>query len=67
MHLNETSQFLLLTLAIFCLTLGAVLLLFSVIEWIFFALGFIGIFLWISSIAIGLGALFLFVYRRMST
>lgn len=67
MQLSETSRFLLLTLAIFCLTLGAVLLLFSVIEWMFFALGFIGIFLWISSIALALGGLFLFVYRWKST
>lgn len=65
MRLNENSRFIFLTLGVFCLMLGAAVLLFSLIERVFFAVSFVGLFVGLSSIAIALGAiLLLFGGRR---
>ena len=64
MRLNENSRFMILTLGVFCLMLGAAVLLFSLIERVFFAVNFVGIFVRGSSIAIALGALLLLLCRR---
>jgi hypothetical protein len=64
MQLNENSRFIILTLGVFCLMLGAAVLLFSLIERVFFAVHFVGLFVGASSIAIALGALLLLACRR---
>ena len=66
MQLNENSQFIFLTLGVFCLTLGAAALLLSLIEWAFFAVRFVGLFVSASSITIMLGAVLLRLGRRRS-
>ena len=57
MQLSENSRFISLTLGVFCLTLGAAVLLFSLIERVCFAMKFIGLVVGLSSIAIALGAI----------
>ncbi len=64
MQLNENSRFIILTLSVFCLMLGAAVLLFSLIERVFFAVNFVGLFVAASSIALALGALLLLLGRR---
>ncbi|HKX27881.1 MAG TPA: hypothetical protein VJ302_09330 [Blastocatellia bacterium] len=59
MPLNENHRFIVLTLGVFCLTLGTAVLLFSLIERVFFAVRFIGWFMELSSIAILFGAILL--------
>jgi hypothetical protein len=66
MQLNENSRFIILTLGVFCLMLGAAVLLFSLIERLFFAEGFVGLFVGASSIAVALGAILLRLGRRKS-
>jgi hypothetical protein len=66
MQFNENSRFVFLTLGVFCLTLGAAVLLFSLIDKLFFAEGFVGLIIGLSSISIALGAIFLFCCRRRS-
>ena len=66
MQLNETSRFLLLTLGVFCLTLGVAVLLLSLIERVFFAVGFVNLYVELSSIVIVLGAVLLLWCRRTS-
>lgn len=64
MRLNENSRFIFLTLGVFFLMLGATVLLFSLIARVFFALGFVGLFVVASSIALALGTLLLLLCRR---
>ncbi|MGE0129283.1 MAG: hypothetical protein AB7U82_14500 [Blastocatellales bacterium] len=64
MRLNENSRFIVLTLGVFCLMLGAAVLFFSLIERVFFAENFIGSVVGASSIAIALGAALLWLCRR---
>ena len=64
MRLNENSRFIFLTLGVFFLMLGATVLLFSLIERVFFAVSFVGLFVVASSIALALGALLLLLCRR---
>ena len=64
MRLNENARFIFLTLGVFCLTLGAAVLLFSLIELAFFAISFVGLCVRLSSIAITLGAILLLFSRR---
>jgi len=59
MRLNENARFIFLTLGVFCLTLGAAVLLLSLIERALFAMSFIGLCVGLSSIAIALGAILL--------
>ena len=66
MRLNENSRFMILTLGVFCLMLGVAVLLFSLIERMFFAVSFVGLFVGASSIAIALGAALLLLVRRRS-
>jgi hypothetical protein len=66
MQLNENSRFMFLTLGVFCLTLGTAILLFSLIERILFRVGFVGLFIGLSSFAIALGAVILMLVRRTS-
>lgn len=66
MQLNENSRFIILTLGVFCLMLGAAVLLFSLIERLFFAVSFVGLFVVASSIALALGAVLLHLGRRKS-
>ncbi|HEY7182867.1 MAG TPA: hypothetical protein VIC84_15665 [Blastocatellia bacterium] len=64
MRLNENSRFIALTLGVFCLTLGAASLLFSLVERVFLAEHFAGSVVVTSSIAIALGAFLLMLSRR---
>jgi len=64
MRLNENARFIFLTLGVFCLTLGAAVLLLSLIERAFFAMSFVGLCVRLSSIAIALGAILLLFSRR---
>jgi len=64
MRLNENSRFISLALGVFCLTLGSAVLLFSLIEWICFAMKFVGVIIGPSSIAIAIGALLLLLGSR---
>lgn len=64
MQLNENSRFIFLTLGVFCLMLGATVLLFSLIERLFFAVHFVAVFVWASFIAIALGATLLQISRQ---
>jgi hypothetical protein len=64
MRLSENSRFVSLTLGVFCLTLGAAVLLFSLIERVCFAMKFVGVVVGVSSIAIALGALLLSLGSR---
>lgn len=64
MQLNENSRFIILTLGVFCLMLGAAVLLFSVIERVLFKVSFVGFFVGASSFAIALGASLLLLVRR---
>jgi hypothetical protein len=66
MQFNENSRFVFLTLGVFCLTLGAAVLLFSLIERLFFAEGFVGLIVGLSTVSIALGAVLLFCCRRGS-
>ena len=66
MQMNETSRFLFLTLGLFCLTLGAAVLLFSLIERVFFAMGFVGLLVGLAFLAIAFGTLLLLLGRRRS-
>lgn len=66
MQLNAGSRFLFLTLGVFCLMLGAAVLLFSLIERVFFAVHFVGLLISASSVAIAIGLLLLLLYRRRS-
>ena len=59
MPLNENHRFIVMTLGVFCLTLGLAVLLFSLIERVFFAVRFINWFMGLSSIAILFGAILL--------
>ena len=64
MKLNENSRFIILTLGVFCLMLGTAVLLFSLIERVFFAMHFIGFLVAASAVAIALGAALLRLGRR---
>lgn len=64
MRLNENSRFIALTLGIFCLMLGAAVLLFSLIERVFFSIGLVGTFVGASSLAMALGVALLCLSRR---
>ncbi len=64
MRLNENSRFIALTLGVFCLTLGAAALLFSLIERVFLAERFAASVIVASSVAIAFGALLLRLSRR---
>jgi len=64
MRLSENSRFISLTLGVFCLTLGAAVLLFSLIERVCFAMKFVGVVVGLSSIVIALGAFLLLLGRR---
>ena len=64
MQLSENSRFISLTLGVFRLTLGAAVLLFSLIERVCFAMKFVGLVVGLSSIAIALGGLLLLLGRR---
>ena len=64
MQLNENSRFIILTLGVFCLMLGAAVLLFSVIERVFFAVHFVRLFVAASSVAIAFGTALLLLGRR---
>ena len=66
MQLNENSRFIILTLGVFCLMLGAAVLLFSLIERVFFAVHFVPLFVAASSIAIAFGTALLLLGRRRS-
>jgi hypothetical protein len=66
MRLNENARFIFLTVGVFCLTLGAAVLLLSLIERAFFAMSFVGLCVRLSSIAIALGAILLLFSRRGS-
>lgn len=63
MQLSENSRFISLTMGVFCLMLGASVLLFSLIERVCFAMKFVGLVVGLSSIAIALGALLLLLGR----
>jgi hypothetical protein len=64
MRLSENSRFISLALGVFCLTLGAAVLLFSLIGRVCFAMRFVGVVIGLSSIALALGALLLLLGRR---
>jgi hypothetical protein len=64
MRLNENSRFIALTLGVFSLTLGAAVILFSLIERLFLAERFAGSVVVASSVAIALGAFLLRLSRR---
>jgi hypothetical protein len=64
MQLNENSRFMFLMVGAFCLTLGAAVLLFSLIERVFFAVNFANLFKGLSSVAIVLGTVLLLFGRR---
>ena len=66
MQLNENSRFIILTLGVFCLMLGAGVLLFSLIERVFFAVHFVRLFVAASSVAIAFGTGLLLLGRRRS-
>jgi hypothetical protein len=66
MRLNENARFIFLTLGVFCLTLGAAVLLLSLIGQAFFAMSFVGLCVGLSSIATALGAILLLFSRRRS-
>ena len=66
MPLNENSRFMILTLGVFCLMLGAAVLLFSLIERVFFEVHFVRLFVAASSVAIGFGIALLLLGRRRS-
>jgi hypothetical protein len=66
MQLNESSRFIFLTLGVFCLMLGAAVLLLSLIEPVFFAVHFVSSFVAASSIAIAFGTALLLLGRRRS-
>jgi hypothetical protein len=66
MQLNENFRFIILTLGVFCLMLGAAVLLFSVIERLLFKVSFVSFFIAASSFAIALGAGLLLLVRRKS-
>lgn len=66
MQLNENSRFILLILGVFCLMLGAAVLLFLLIERVFFAVNVVGLFVETSSVAIVLGGALLLLGRRGS-
>lgn len=66
MQLNENSRFIILTMGVFCLMLGAGVLLFSLIERVFFAVHFVRLFVAASSVAIAFGTALLLLGRRRS-
>lgn len=63
MQLNENSRFIFLTLGVFCSMLGAAVLLFSLIAWVFFSMRFVSLVIWLSAIAFLFGALLLLLSR----
>ncbi|MBO0799589.1 MAG: hypothetical protein J2P31_12275, partial [Blastocatellia bacterium] len=63
MQLNENSRFIFLTLGVFCSMLGAAVLLFSLIAWVFFAMRIVSLVIWLSAIAFVFGALLLLLSR----
>ena len=67
MRFNETTRFMLLTLGAFFLSLGAAVLLFSLIEQLFFDLRDIGLVVPFSLINIIFGVSLLLVRWRKST
>ena len=66
MQLNENSRFIILTLGVFCLMLGASVLLFSLIERVLFAVHFVRLFVAASYVAIAFGTALLLLGRRKS-
>lgn len=64
MRFGDNARFLLLTLGVFCLTLGAAVLLFSLIERVFFAASYVGQLLLLAPVTIVLGLLLLLCSRR---
>ncbi len=64
MRLNENSRFMFLTLGVFCLMLGVAVLLFSLIERVFFAVSFVQLFVGWSSIVVAVGVVLLLLCRR---
>lgn len=64
MNLNDGSRFLFLTLGVFSLMLGAAVLLFLLIERVFFAVSFVGDFIELSVVSVGVGTLLLLLFRR---
>jgi hypothetical protein len=66
MQLNENARFIALTLGIFCLMLGAAVLLFSLIERVFFSVGLVESFVSASSLVMVVGIALLRLSRRGS-
>ncbi len=66
MQLNDTTRFILLTLGAFFLSLGGAVLLFSVIERVFFDLRGIGAIVSLSVVNLVLGGLLLLIRWRQS-
>ena len=64
MRLNENARFMALTLGVFCLMLGVAVLLFSLIERVFFSVGVVGVFAGASSLAMAVGVALLCIGRR---
>ena len=65
-RLSDTTQFILLTLGAFFLSLGGAVLLFSVIERLFFDLRGIALIVSLSLVNLFLGILLLFIRSRRS-
>ena len=66
MQFSDTTKFVFLALGAFFLSLGAAVLLFSVVEVVFFALHGIGYIVFLSVINVVLGALLLLLRGRKS-
>ncbi|HKX26730.1 MAG TPA: hypothetical protein VJ302_03460 [Blastocatellia bacterium] len=64
MRLNDNSKFIFLTVGVFCLALGAAVLLLSLIERVFLSISITGWFVELSLAAIVLGAMLLRCGRR---
>lgn len=66
MQLGDTSKFIFLAVGAFFLSLGAAVLLFSVIELVFFDLHGVGLIVALSVVNVVLGALLLLLRGRKS-
>ena len=64
MQINDTAKFILLTLGAFFLSLGGAVLLFSLIEKLFFDLHGVGLIVSLSFVTLALGALLLLIRRK---
>lgn len=66
MRLSENAKFIVLTLGVFCVTLGAAVLVFSLIERAFFEPSYVSRLLLLASVTIVLGVLLLLCSRQRS-